>query len=1156
MCTLVNSAARTRCEVCDALPPLPISLPGSVLPSAPTLSSVSAVAAPAATHTEIGSADGPAEPQEPVSAAQRILAPTEARILAPAEARILAPAEARILAPAEAMLQRPSSSSSFHDYAASHSSLFSPLPNSFPLSSSPSATITTAADEEEEEEEEEQGEEGRFAELTEEEEEDDEEEDEELKQALQLSLQRSSLQLSLALASSASATASTTATAAAATTTTTTTAATTTTAPASSATTTTATAATNTITTSPTAASGNAAAASTSTTSSSSISSSFYFSSACTSSSSSSPYSSSVAPLSSACSVVDVAQCDQPGGCDQYCQKFVASLDMWSSVCRCGHSLTYHRQHCSAAPQSLSGSAPDRWVLPQELLDGPLAHWLGASELKVVLELDAFVHAAVSAGLERLSFRLSRPASASLSATAGGLLSAGEQEVQQEEEEEREEGEEIFGRSTALLEWSCPDCTFYNPAEVSECAICLGARPTSSLLASAVSRLPSQSVPVVPSAQPAVSSTAANVALSSSTMAQQQSAAAVQSSSLPAGPSEGLVLSSSQLQQAAAAPDSSWNAQSAVAYVDAQVDSITSRLDSMRSMLTDARLGVTEAAVAPSSLSSTTSSSSSSSSSPSSSSLSSTTSSSSSSSSPSSSLSSSSSTSFSSSSAPAVSLQVVAGGEGERMRKGQLLSWPSRFSRLPELHTLLLLSLATPSSPLHAVLQPLAPDRTAALRKNLRGSGANGTLHGMFWPRAVRSRLFGKLLAATADRSVQNTHTVHVTRPTAVYPLVPSIEERCRPWLQFTQQLQKVDPRDLRHNAGVSGVVLDFKISSNSGVDRPAGSAGPFREGVSLVSEALGWLAEDATQRARSIFVKTPNARSQDGFYQDKLLVNPAVQSSEALQYDCRLLGWLMGICVRSHAALNLDLHPVVWQLLLHGPGPFLSQGVEGALSLLMQFDQVMARLLSQLEAMGPEEFEGWQLKYVCPLSDATEVELLEGGANRSVRFQDRLRWRDLVLARRVEEAWVPIENIREGLLEVIPPCGQLSLLELVTWAELEARICGMPEFPISALKEITKFRGEQGNETPVVGFLWRLLESYSLKQRKNWLRFVVNRTRLPSREENFDIVVELLPPSRSAPRGSTCTRTLRLPAYDTYAMLEDRMNEALESLDYQGLIG
>eukprot|EP00808_Paulinella_micropora_P030146 g37181.t1 len=32
-------------------------------------------------------------------------------------------------------------------------------------------------------------------------------------------------------------------------------------------------------------------------------------------------------------------------------------------------------------------------------------------------------------------------------------------------------------------------------------------------------------------------------------------------------------------------------------------------------------------------------------------------------------------------------------------------------------------------------------------------------------------------------------------------------------------------------------------------------------------------------------------------------------------------------------------------------------------------------------------------------------------------------------------------------------------------------------------------------------------------------------------------------------------TVSLRLPAYQTYEMLQDRMNEALQSLDYQGLM-
>ncbi len=45
------------------------------------------------------------------------------------------------------------------------------------------------------------------------------------------------------------------------------------------------------------------------------------------------------------------------------------------------------------------------------------------------------------------------------------------------------------------------------------------------------------------------------------------------------------------------------------------------------------------------------------------------------------------------------------------------------------------------------------------------------------------------------------------------------------------------------------------------------------------------------------------------------------------------------------------------------------------------------------------------------------------------------------------------VESIRKGLLKVIPQ----AVLDLLTWQELEKKICGDPEISVDALKKTSK---------------------------------------------------------------------------------------------------
>lgn len=169
--------------------------------------------------------------------------------------------------------------------------------------------------------------------------------------------------------------------------------------------------------------------------------------------------------------------------------------------------------------------------------------------------------------------------------------------------------------------------------------------------------------------------------------------------------------------------------------------------------------------------------------------------------------------------------------------------------------------------------------------------------------------------------------------------------------------------------------------------------------------------------------------------------------------------------------------------------------------------------LLEAMENMDQETFEfrfGEDLVYTTLLSDGQMVELIAGGSNVAVRYEDRSEFIRLVQKARLEEskqqvglqccytlpsyrlllqvrleflllyvllffiinssshyavyradiscAWLSvcvfqIAAMQAGLLKVVPQ----AVLDLLTWQEVEKKVCGDPEISVEALKRLSE---------------------------------------------------------------------------------------------------
>ena len=221
------------------------------------------------------------------------------------------------------------------------------------------------------------------------------------------------------------------------------------------------------------------------------------------------------------------------------------------------------------------------------------------------------------------------------------------------------------------------------------------------------------------------------------------------------------------------------------------------------------------------------------------------------------------------------------------------------------------------------------------------------------------------------------------------------------------------------------------------------------------------------------LLVPSPNAAlGVEG--RDRWLPTPAV-SAELSTTACeqfKFLGALMGAAARGGSFMELDLAPAVWKKLL---------GETLTIDDLSSFDERIVQFLNNLMAMTEVEWDASHVRWRIRNAAGRIVGLTPpgGGATNSlVHFTQRDDYIAASLALRLAEFDEPITQMKIGLGEVVPVNSGLGLM---SWRELEQRVCGEPRIDLDVLKSIAKYDGEyrrQGASHPVIAMFWRVMES------------------------------------------------------------------------------
>lgn len=302
---------------------------------------------------------------------------------------------------------------------------------------------------------------------------------------------------------------------------------------------------------------------------------------------------------------------------------------------------------------------------------------------------------------------------------------------------------------------------------------------------------------------------------------------------------------------------------------------------------------------------------------------------------------------------------------------------------------------------------------------------------------------------------------------------------------------------------------------------------GGFRDSLSDLAEEL-CPSSPSDPVPLPFFVRTPNHGNTDATdCRDTFVPNP--HCNEFLRYEW--IGKIMGACLRGKESLVLTLPSLCWKMLSGQEVTWTKDFVA--------VDETEVRLLESMATMDEEAFVaffGDERTWTCRLSNGAVVPLKPDGADTVVVHSDRAEYCRLVQETRMNESKEQILAIHRGLLQVVPQ----SVLELLTWQELEKRICGEPEISMESLRNYVCLE-ELEQEDTKVKYLWEALENFSNEDRSRFVRFVTGRRRLPAQIHVFSgDQMDVLPSS------STCASSLFLPSYSSAKKAEEKIRYAI----------
>lgn len=257
----------------------------------------------------------------------------------------------------------------------------------------------------------------------------------------------------------------------------------------------------------------------------------------------------------------------------------------------------------------------------------------------------------------------------------------------------------------------------------------------------------------------------------------------------------------------------------------------------------------------------------------------------------------------------------------------------------------------------------------------------------------------------------------------------------------------------------------------------------------------------------------------------------------------CYRFGQLMGVAIRSKNILDMDVSEHCWrQLLGYELNPIDLASYDYTAWMFLQF-----RDPTNHHTYDQDEFNQYfhDLFWSTTLSDGkTEVELKPNGKSIPVSYHERWEYAGAATLARFDETRIQIDAIRQGLFSVVPKRS----LALLTWNEVELRVCGEPHFNIAGLKKRTVYAPRNyTTDSAVIKNFWLTLESFKPAECRKFLQFSWARSRLPPESDpnaTWRMKINILESAseNDLPSAETCFFNVSMPKYSSLARMREKL--------------
>ena len=296
-------------------------------------------------------------------------------------------------------------------------------------------------------------------------------------------------------------------------------------------------------------------------------------------------------------------------------------------------------------------------------------------------------------------------------------------------------------------------------------------------------------------------------------------------------------------------------------------------------------------------------------------------------------------------------------------------------------------------------------------------------------------------------------------------------------------------------------------------------AGGPARE---LVAEA----AADIISPNCGLFREVPNARSEVGGNREYVIPVPNPRHvNVTAQY--KVVGIIIGICIRSQIVQDLNFAPFVWDYLAGG-----TLTISDIFDIDQNYKVMIESLQDALKSnMDDATFQSrFNLRFVIYDSRGEETPLTQRGRLERVTLSNCTEFISLANEFRLAEMRRPLQAIRAGLwenLDFAPPA-------FISGEMLEIAACGVKEITYEDFVEVLRISLPEIQKRIFLD----VLASFTSAQLSALLKFVTGRVRLPAgntTNEVFTIVVDHVSCTDRLPTASTCFNQLHLPTYTSF---------------------